>query len=127
MHIQRGGCTGCRFVLRCRGGDDLKPLEVERFCDEIYNRVKKTLYRNIVRILLQDKYPSLRRNGISSQLDELISLRWDEIQAGEGGFFANEYKTTAALVGIGAPIHIPAGCQGPRTVCIIPENAGVMP
>lgn len=116
-----------RFVLRCRGGDDLKPLEVERFCDEIYNRVKKTLYRNIVRILLQDKYPSLRRNGISSQLDELISLRWDEIQAGEGGFFANEYKTTAALVGIGAPIHIflPDVAKALGTVCIIPENAGV--
>jgi N-methylhydantoinase A/oxoprolinase/acetone carboxylase beta subunit len=127
VYDKEAALLGARFVLRCMDLDDLNPKKVESFCDDIYNRVKKTLYKNIVRILLQDRYPVLRRDGLNPQLEQLISLRWDEIQAGTGGIFSNEFVTSAALVGIGAPIHIflPDVAKALNTVCIIPENAAV--
>jgi N-methylhydantoinase A/oxoprolinase/acetone carboxylase beta subunit len=120
-----------RFVMRCSGRDDSKKAELDAFCNEVYDRVKKKLYCNIVRILLQDKYPSLRRDGLTSQLEELISHRWDEFRdkpgAGSGPFFISDFKVNASLVGIGAPIHIflPDVALALGTDCVIPENAGV--
>lgn len=67
---------GASFVLRCMGRDDAEPAELKLFCEEVYDRVKKTLYQNIVRILLQDKYPRLRKDGPGAQLYELIASSW---------------------------------------------------
>ena len=112
------------FLLNCMGR---KPRDLDRFCDEVYDAVKKKLYCNLVRILLQDRYPKLR-DGLGSVLTELVASRWEDIRDGrDDGYFDPAFRTEATLVGIGAPIHIflPDVAKALGTDCFIPENAGV--
>ena len=44
---------GAEFVSGCM---DMSP---EALCDAVYDMVKKRLYTNIVRLLLEDKYPAI--------------------------------------------------------------------
>ena len=116
-----------RFLMRSLGLDDTRPGEMERFTASVYEAVKRKLYNNVVRVLLQDKYPKLRAHGLDRQLAELVDASWDEFRAGRGGYFELGLHTRAALVGIGAPIHIflPDVAEALGADCIIPENAGV--
>ena len=113
------------FLLNCMGR---KESDLGRFCDEVYDAVKKKLYCNLVRILLQDRYPKLNRDGLGPVLTDLISSRWEDIQNGrDDGYFDPAFRTGATLVGIGAPIHIflPDVAKALGTDCFIPDNAGV--
>lgn len=116
-----------RFLMRSLGFDDLDENEVRKFTESVYEAVKRKLYKNIVRVLMQDKYPKLFENGLGRELDELTDSFWDEFRAGGGEYFSMRPKTRAALVGIGAPIHIflPDVAKALGTECVIPENAGV--
>ena len=117
---------GARFLLRCMGrGDGEK--ELADFCGEVYDRIKKTLYCAIVRILLQNKYPALAKNGLSRELQDMIASRWDELKSGAGGYFDLGFTSSAALVGIGAPTHIflPDVAKALSCQCVIPPDAGV--
>jgi N-methylhydantoinase A/oxoprolinase/acetone carboxylase beta subunit len=113
---------------------------VEELSDMVYDKVKKTLYMNIIRMLLEERYPDYRRNGLGQGLEALISESWEtakkrissksceKSQDYKGqDFLKFEFKTPAALVGIGAPIHIflPDVAKVLGTRCVIPENAGV--
>ncbi len=115
-----------RFLLRCMGRDDGEE-ELRAFCGEVYERIKKTLYCAIVRILLQNKYPALARNGLSRELRDMIASRWEELRRGEEGYFDLGFTSAAALVGIGAPTHIflPDVAKALSAECVIPPNAGV--
>lgn len=106
--------------------------------DMIYDKVKKVLYTNIVRLLMEDRYPAFRRTGLGTGLETLISDSWDmakyqqsqdmdQIENQKHTFFDFSFKTTASLVGIGAPIHIflPDVARALGAKCIVPENAGV--
>ena len=115
------------YILRCLGNDEPDAAAIERFCDDVYNLVKKKLYCNLARILLQNQNPSLAA-GIGYQLEDLISRRWDDIHNGvDSSYFRFAPLTNATLVGIGAPIHIflPDVAAALGTDCFIPENAGV--
>lgn len=118
-----------RYLLRNMNRNPFKAGELLRLCDEVYDRVKKKLYCNLTRILLMDRYPKLRDEGLGQQLERMISDRWEEIKAGGGkpGYFDADFHTTAALVGIGAPIHIflPDVAKALGTECVIPPNAHV--
>ncbi len=115
------------LLMRSIGFDDEKEGEMEKFANSVYEAVKHKLYRNVVRVLLQDKYPKLRSEGIDRQLEELIDRSWDEFRKEGDGYFNVLLRTGADLVGIGAPIHIflPDVAKALGTRCIIPENAGV--
>ncbi len=116
-----------RFLMRSLGFDDTDEREILKFADSVYEAVRRKLYKNVVRILLQDKHPNLRRNGIDRQLDELIDRSWDEFRAAGDGFFKVPFMTGATLVGIGAPTHIflPDVAKALGAKCVIPENAHV--
>ncbi len=115
------------FLMRSLGFNDEKEGEMEKFAGAVYEAVKRKLYCNVVRVLLQDKYPKLRSEGIDRQLETLIDTSWDEFRAAGDGYFNVLFRTEAALVGIGAPIHIflPDVAKALGTDCVIPENAGV--
>ena len=119
-----GAELAARFVMRCL---HMPQEALDAFCDEVYNAVKKKLYCNIVRILLMDKYPALRRNGLDGQMETLIAQTWDAFRRGDDGFFRIAPHTKATLVGIGAPTHIflPDVARALQTECVIPEHAGV--
>ena len=116
------------YLLRCMHRK-LTDAELRKLCAEVYDRVKKKLYCSLTRILLMDRYPDLREEGLGPQLEKIIARRWEELKAGRTapGFFDPDFTTTAALVGIGAPIHIflPDVARALGAECIIPPNAGV--
>ena len=117
-----------QFVLKCLYADADAPCSMEEFCDMAYDLVRKKLYRNLVRILLQDRFPQMKKNGLSQQMEDLISESWEQNKrAHQTGYTEFGFTTKAALVGIGAPTHIflPDVARALGTRCVIPENAGV--
>lgn len=118
------------FLIRSLGLSDDQESDTKAalmdFCESVYDMVKKKMYCNIVRILLQDEYESLRADGIGLQLEDLISQSW-EASKSPRGFTSVDFSTKAVLVGIGAPTHIflPDVAKALHTVCRIPEYAGV--
>lgn len=113
---------GAEFVASC--------LEVspETLPDLVYDQVKKTLYINIVRMLLEDQDLDFRKNGLGPGLETLIAESWEMAKNERNpSFLRFSFRTPATLVGIGAPIHIflPDVAKALGTRCVIPENAGV--
>lgn len=129
MHI-RGDFTafdrnasleGAGFVARYSGRG------IEEVCDQIYELVKKRLYCNLVRILIQTEYPKFRNTLPDEQLKQLIEYSFQQASAGTTPLFTTTFHTQAALIGAGAPTHVflepVARMLG--TKAVIPENASV--
>jgi len=113
---------GAEFVAGCLG------LSVEALSDLVYDTVKRKLYCNIVRVLIEDRDPRFRERGLDEGLQSLIRGSWDAARRpGESSFFRFDFHTPAALVGIGAPVHIflPDVARALGTRCLIPPDAGV--
>lgn len=62
---------GLRFVAACT---ELEPVQL---VDRIYDRIKKTLYVHLVRLLLEETDPHYRKHGLGTGLERLIAARWD--------------------------------------------------
>ncbi len=110
------------------GGIVVNEETLNNFCNNVYNKIKKKLYTNIVRILLCDSNPEFARDGISEQLMNVIETSWDMRNCDrDNTYFSNSFKTSASLISIGAPTHIflPDVAKALGTHCVIPENAGV--
>jgi len=113
---------GAEFVASCIG------VSPDVLSGMVYDLMKKKLYMNIIRVLIQDQYPTLRKSGFGNELETLISESWEMTKdGGRSGFFGLSFNTPAVLVGIGAPIHIflPDVAKALGTRCIVPKNAGV--
>jgi N-methylhydantoinase A/oxoprolinase/acetone carboxylase beta subunit len=88
----------------------------------VYDAVERKLYHAVVSVLLSDQHADL------AGLDALIHRSWDMARHGKGrDLLGFRFDTPAALVGIGAPVHLflPAVAAALGTRCVIPENAGV--
>jgi len=99
-----------------------------RFCNDIYNMVKKRLFENIARVFIESSYPEVFGNGIGSQLEAFISRQWElRNEDRSNAFFNLHLDVPAALVGIGAPTHIflPDVAKALGAECIIPEHSEV--
>lgn len=126
MHIRgdfkkydaRASRLGAEIVALNTGTD------VGALCEAVYLKVKLRLYTNVVRILLQNRYPHLEKHGISKDLQNLVSQSF--LNPG-GGLLRFDFKTPAALIGIGAPIHIflPDVARALHAECIVPAHAEV--
>jgi N-methylhydantoinase A/oxoprolinase/acetone carboxylase beta subunit len=81
-------------------------------CEKIYDEVKKKLYYNIVRVLIEDKYPDMREKGLDEQTRKLIYLSYEQAKSGGRPLLNCSFRTPATLVGVGAPIHIFLGDVG---------------
>lgn len=136
MHIKgdfsgfdtRASRLAAEYVLKCLYANADAGCTLDEFCDMVYDLVKKKLYCNLVRILLQDKFPQMKADGLSAQMEALIGESWEmNRNAHERGYTDFGFSTRAALVGIGAPTHIflPDVARALHTTCIIPEHAGV--
>lgn len=136
MHIKGDFCEydarasrlAAEYVLKCLYSNSDDPCSMDEFCDMVYDLVKKKLYCNLVRILLQDKFPQMKADGLSAQTEALIAESWEmNRHAHETDFTDFGFSTKAALVGIGAPTYIflPDVAKAMGTTCVIPENAGV--
>ncbi len=77
-------------------------VETDSLCREVYERIEKTVYTQVVQMLLEDRYPVYRQNGMAQDLTTLIENSWKN----SNGFFEFGFCTKAKLIGIGAPTHI---------------------
>lgn len=114
-----------RFLL-CSMHRETGDADVAAFAEEVYELVKKKLYRNIVRVVLANEYPDLFTSGLDKQTDLLIEESWNRRK--ESGLpLGLSFSTKYDLIGIGAPIHIflPDVAKALHTNCIIPEHAEV--
>jgi N-methylhydantoinase A/oxoprolinase/acetone carboxylase beta subunit len=69
---------GLRFVA---ASCDLSP---EELTTEVYNRIQKTIYVHLVRLLLEEADPWYRRHGLGHGLERLIEARWEAFRKTQG-------------------------------------------
>ena len=117
-----------RYFLKVLGEfkDDEPSMKI--FCERIYDFVKRRLFENIARVFIETSYPDICKGGIDEQLKNLIAQRWERRHEPQtNDFFALKLDAQAALVGIGAPIHLflPDVAKILGVKCVIPEHSAV--
>lgn len=136
MHI-RGDYAGfdaeasrlaARYFLRVLPYYRDDAASMDGLCDEVYELVKRRLFENIARVLLEASYPELLPDGVGDQLKAFISDRWlRRNEPVDGSFFNLKLDAAASLIGIGAPTHIflPDVAKALGVECVIPEHSEV--
>lgn len=82
-------------------------VSVEEFCDRVYDEVKRKMYLNIVKALLENQYAEYGKNGVGPEVERFILQSYEEGKAGkQDSMLSAMFRTEYALVGIGAPVHI---------------------
>ncbi|MDR2376153.1 MAG: hydantoinase/oxoprolinase family protein [Treponema sp.] len=82
-------------------------ISVEELCDRVYDEVRRKIYLNVVKILLehQDKY--YMKNGVDREAEWLILQSYESAKRGHRDMpVSTAFTTDYTLVGIGAPIRI---------------------
>ncbi len=101
---------------------------VEHICTRVYDEVKKRMYINIVKALLENRYPDYMKNGFNTDVERFIRNNYEAGKAGvQDEMFSTMFRTDYTLVGMGGPIRVflddVAKLLGTRAV--IPENHAV--
>lgn len=109
---------GARQVALCVG------MDLDTLCDRVYEEIHWQLYRNIARILLEDRNPYYKKHGLDAGME--VFLR-DCFEGREGTLLNSILTTPAALIGVGAPTHIflPKVAELLGTRAVIPPHAEV--
>lgn len=109
------------YLARCLS------MEVDGLCELVYDRVKSSLYRLLIKMMLEQQWPNLRKEGMNSQLEQLIHFSWEHRKEKEPGFFQSLFHTKASCIAIGAPTHLflPEVAEALGTKCILPRYAEV--
>ena len=91
---------------------------VEAICDDVYDKMKRRIYKKIVQTLCEYEYPDS-----FGEFDKLLDAAFD----GGCDMLRCAFSTNAVLTGIGAPIHIflPEVAEKLNTKAVIPEYAPV--
>ena len=114
---------GAQFVASNFG------LTVEQLCEDIYDKIKRKIYTNVVEVLLENKYPEYMEQGISADVEKFIDRNYENSKnhSNDDQLLSMMFRTNYTLIGIGAPIHIFLKDVAKRlgTVSIIPEHSEV--
>ena len=115
-----------RYLLAALGREDTGE-ELTRLCGEAYDAVEERLYRNLVHILLRQRFPGSFDGGLDPQLEFLIQKSWQERDSGTNLFVRQFFRTGMTFVGVGAPIHLflPEVTRALGAECILPEHHDV--
>ncbi len=81
-------------------------MEEQVLADKIYDLVEKKLYCNLVRILWHKEMPDSLKYNDTRKWDAAVLASYYMARENKNGMCNLSFKTKAALVGIGAPIHI---------------------
>lgn len=113
---------GAQFVAASTG------MDVPALCHLVYDLVKRSLYHDIVTMLLKERMPALKKEGIGGQLESVIRQGWELSKSGGNENLRVLFHTDSVLVGVGAPIHIflPDVAKALGTACRIPEMAATV-
>ncbi|MCI2063230.1 MAG: hydantoinase/oxoprolinase family protein [Eubacteriaceae bacterium] len=101
MYSQEAAEIGIRRIGRMTGRSTDETAEL------IYEEVKRKLYCNIIRIMLEDAYPELRAKGMDDQMQMVVRDSYDRVKNSDyAELIRMNFKTPAVLVGVGAPTHL---------------------
>ena len=100
-------------------------ISVEELCSRAYDEIKRKLYVNIVKAMLETKYPDYMKNGVNSDVERFILASFEEARYGRPDpLFSTAFRTGYSLIGAGAPIKVfledVAAMLGTRAY--VPEN-----
>jgi len=95
---------------------------VDELCERVYDEVKKKLYVNIVKAMLENKFPDYMKNGVSADAERFILETYRG--AKDDDLIAAQFRTDYALVGVGAPIRVFLEDVAKKlgTAAVIPEH-----
>lgn len=103
-------------------------INVEKLCDQVYDRVKYRLFCNLARVLMEREYPQLKEMNVEI-LDLMFEKQWSEFWNGksESGFFSVAFSSRMAIAGLGGPaaIFVPDAAAALGIQAVIPEHAQV--
>ena len=130
MHI-RGDYTAFCADAAQLGADFLAcraNISTEELCDWVYHEVKKTLFLHISKMLMEEEFPQLAKEGFNKQLELLLIRAWEQRTGHRPSQWNIGFHTPSKLIGVGAPIHIflPEVAKALGTSCIIPPHANVV-
>ncbi len=82
-------------------------VSVDTLCDMVYDEVKRKIYVNVVKVLLENKDKYYMKNGVNADVSRFINESYEAAKAGKGdGYLSMMFDTGFSLVGIGAPVHL---------------------
>ena len=86
-------------------------ISVDELCERVYDEVKRKLYVNIVKVLLENKDSHTMRSGVNQDVEQFINESYDTakrniVNEGKSDFLSVAFRTDFVLTGVGAPIHI---------------------
>ena len=100
-------------------------ITADELCDMVYDEVKKKMYLNISKALLENRYRDYMKNGINEDVERFILDNYKAYREGKtDDLFSTMLRTGYTLVGMGAPIHVflPEVADMLGTEAVIPEN-----
>jgi len=100
--------------------------DVEGLCDKVYDEVKRKLYLNTVRALLENKNPYYMKQRDNREIDQFIAESY-EGRKSDGEALNILLGTSFGIIGLGAPTHIFIHDIAERlgTEAVIPKHANV--
>lgn len=82
-------------------------ISVEELCGQVYDQVKRKLYLNLVKAMLENKNAAYMKNGISSEVEQFILESYEEAKRGSRDPLLSAcFRTDYTLIGVGAPIQV---------------------
>ncbi len=82
-------------------------ITVEELCDRVYDEVRRKLYINVVKSMLENKDPYYMKNGVSADVARFIEASYEEAKTGKTDpLFSTLPRTRYSLIGVGAPIRV---------------------
>lgn len=103
-------------------------ISVETLCELVYDEVKRKLYTNLVKAMLENKSAAYKKDGVNENVEQFIAESYEESKSGNRDpLLSALFRTEYTLVGLGAPIRVfledVAHLLG--TQAVIPENHAV--
>jgi len=100
-------------------------MAVDRLCDLVYDEIKRRLYVNIVKAMLENRDDYYMKNGVGKEVERFINESYDTAKNSPAdNLVSASFKTDFVLTGVGAPIRIflddVAKLLG--TVAVVPEH-----
>ena len=84
-------------------------ISVDELCERVYDEIRRRLYMNIVKVMLEnkDKDGYYMKNGVNKDVERFINESYDMAKAGsKHEFMSVTFDTNFILTGVGAPIKI---------------------
>ncbi len=127
MHV-RGDYTQYNrnaSILAARFAAASLHMELEAFCDRIYEEISHRVFDAVSQMLLEHASPYFREHGMDDSMRELLRLQWENRETGGNTLLHYAFQSHAKLIGIGGPVHLflPAAAAALGAECVIPECA----